>query len=269
MFKNLKLGLLFVATVFLASCKDENGNSMFNIFSLQDEVNLGKQTRDLIASNPQEYPLLDSMRYRSAYDYLNEIRNDILATGQVGYKDQFEWKLYIVNRDDVVNAFCTPGGYIYVYTGLIKYLDNKSSLAGVIGHEMAHADKRHSTEQLTKKYGVETLLQVVLGNNANLITQIGSELIGLSFSRSDESEADEFSVRYLCPSKYHADGAANFFMKIENQGGGNIPAFLSTHPNPANRVSNIQGLSSSLGCSHSISSQENDQSYIAFKNSLP
>lgn len=269
MIKKIGLGFLLASSVMFSSCKDDNGNSLFNVFSLQDEIALGKQTRDMIESNPQEYPLLDSTRYRLAYNYLNEIRNDILAAGNVGYKDQFEWKMYIINRDDVVNAFCTPGGYIYVYTGLIKYLDDKSSLAGVIGHEMAHADKRHSTEQLTKKYGVETLLQVVLGNNANLVTQIGTELIGLSFSRSDESEADEYSVRYLCPSKYHADGAANFFIKIENQGGGRVPDFLSTHPNPANRVSDIQGLSSSLGCTHTITTQENDAGYVAFKNSLP
>ena len=54
----------------------------------------------------------------------------------------------------MLNAFCTPGGYIYVYTGLIKYLDNEAQLAGVLGHEIAHADLRHVTDQLTEQYGV-------------------------------------------------------------------------------------------------------------------
>src|SRR5690606_15543892 len=121
---------------------------------------------------------------------------------KVQYRSEFPWEIYIIHRDDVVNAFCTPGGFIYIYTGLIKYLDDKSSLAGVLGHEMAHADKRHSTNQLTKKYGIQTLLDVVLGNNQNLLTQIGAELVSLSFSRSDETQADDYSVIYLCPTKF-------------------------------------------------------------------
>jgi predicted Zn-dependent protease len=256
-----------VSVVMLfGGCSKDGG---LNIFSIEDDKQLGLQTKQQIESNPSEFPILNPTTYPAAYAYINAMRDDLLNSGQVTHKNDFLWEVKIIKRDDVVNAFCTPGGYIYVYTGLIKYLDHKSSLAGVLGHEMAHADKRHSTNQLTKKYGVQTLLDVILGKNQNLLTQIGSELVSLQFSRSDETQADEYSVVYLCPTKYHANGAADFFQKIIDQGSSNVPAFLSTHPSPDNRVQNIQNNATTRGCTATISTAENDSEYIAFKNSLP
>lgn len=264
-FTLLSLSAALIFTLF-AGCSKDGG---FNIFSIEDDKQLGLQTKEQIESNPAEFPILDPGTHVAAYNYINAMRDDLLNSGQVTHRNDFLWEVKIIQRDDVVNAFCTPGGYIYVYTGLIKYLDHKSSLAGVLGHEMAHADKRHSTNQLTKKYGVQTLLDVVLGKNQGLLTQIGSELVTLQFSRTDESEADEYSVVYLCPTKYHANGAADFFRKIIAQGSSSVPAFLSTHPNPDNRVENIENNATERGCTATITNSENDADYIAFKNSLP
>jgi len=70
------------------------------------------------------------------------------------HKDDFAWQVKIIDDPETLNAFATPGGYIYVYTGLIKFLDTEDQLAGVMGHEIAHADLRHSTRQMTSSYGV-------------------------------------------------------------------------------------------------------------------
>lgn len=267
--KNLKLisfYSLMSATLILNGCgKDGVG---LNIFSVEDDKQLGLQTKGQIEADPAQFPILDPSTHAEAYAYIYKLRDDILNAGQVTHKDDFNWEVKIIKNDDVQNAFCTPGGYIYVYTGLIKYLDNKSSLAGVMGHEMAHADKRHSTTQLTKQYGVQTMLDVVLGKNQGLLSQIGSQLVTLQFSRTDESQADEYSVKYLCPSKYHADGAANFFQKIIDQGSATPPAFLSTHPNPDNRVKNIQKFASEGACSATIDESENTTDYARFKSLL-
>lgn len=252
--------------LFFSGCTKGEG---FNIFSIEDDKQLGLQTKQQIEADPGEYPILNPAAYPAAYAYINQMRDDILNSGQVTHRDDFTWEVRIIKRDDILNAFCTPGGYIYVYTGLIKYLDDKSSLAGVLGHEMAHADKRHSTNQLTKKYGIQTLLDVTLGKNQGLLSQIGSELVSLQFSRSDESQADEYSVKYLCPSKYHADGAASFFAKLIAAGSsGGTPAFLSTHPNPDNRVENIRKQATEGGCTSTITDTENSSSYASFKASL-
>ncbi len=265
--KKILLSLVAVSAFTFNSCNKNEGEG-FNLFSIQDDKDLGMQVKAEIAANPHDYPVIPRSSNPSAYAYLEAMRDDILATDMVTHKDDFEWELFIIKDDNTLNAFCTPGGYIYVYTGLIKYLDDKSSLAGVLGHEMAHADKRHSTELLTKEYGIQTLLSVIAGKDQSTLTQITGGLITLSFSRTNETEADKYSVVYLCPSKYHADGAANFFQKLEEEGTAHPPAFLSTHPNPENRIKNIRNEATTRGCLSEITPEENITTYTQFKNSL-
>lgn len=258
--------LLSLAVILLATgCKNKDDKS-FNIFTIEDDKNLGLQVKNEIASDPATYPILSETQYPAAYNYLRGLRNKILNSGKVFYKDEFAWELYIIQDDNTLNAFCAPGGYIYVYTGLIKFLDSEDELAGVLGHEMAHADRRHSTDQLTKQYGLGTLISIVLGDNQSQLTDIAQGLVTLAFSRSDETEADEYSVIYLCPTDINASGAAGFFEKLEALGGSNPPAFLSTHPNPDNRITKIQAKEDELGCAGTLT---NDAAYAAFKASLP
>jgi predicted Zn-dependent protease len=259
------LRLLFITAVLGSTSLFYSGCKKINLFSIQDDKTLGQQTKAQIEADPANYPILNPSTHQAAYAYLYAMRDDILNSGKITYKTEFDWELYIIDDDNTVNAFCTPGGYIYVYTGLIKYLEKKSSLAGVLGHEMAHADKRHSTTQLTKRYGVQTLLDIVLGENQGMLTQVAAELVSLSFSRSDETEADKYSVNYLCPTKYRAAGAADFFEKIEQAGGANVPAFLSTHPNPDNRIQNIKDQAQENGCTSTITTSEEDQGYLNFR----
>lgn len=263
--KFLSFSILLIVPILFSGCKKDDGSSWFNLFSIEDDKTLGAQVKGEIESNPSEYPILAPSSNAAAYNYLYNMRDVILNSGQVSHKNDFLWELYIIDDDNTLNAFCTPGGYIYIYTGLIKYLDDASSLAGVMGHEMAHADKRHSTEQMTKQYGIQTLLDVVLGDNQGLLTDIAASLVNLSFSRSDETEADSYSVTYLCPTKYYANGAAEFFQKIIDEGAASPPAFLSTHPSPDNRVENINSLATEKGCTASINSSENVTDYSSFK----
>lgn len=260
---------LFTFSVCLAivfscnSCKDKG----FNVFSIEDDKQLGLQLQQEIAANPAEYPVLSETQYSAAYAHIYRMRDSILNSGNVEYKDDFAWDVQIIHDDAVLNAFCAPGGYIYVYTGLIKFLDTEDELAGVLGHEIAHADRRHSTQQLTKSYSISLLLQVVLGENAQLLSEIAQGLVALKFSRSDESEADEYSVKYLCPTSYNAAGAAGFFDKlIQMEQAGSTPQFLSTHPNPDNRVADINAHKTELGCA---GTETFDARYQQLKSSLP
>ena len=116
-----------------------------------------------------------------------------------------------------------------------------------MGHEIAHAAQRHSTQQMTKIYGLSALTSIVTGNaEPGLLEQIALGLISLKFSRTHETEADTYSVIFLCPTDYRADGAAGFFRKMEGQP--TPPEFLSTHPNPGNRVENIEAEAKKLNC---------------------
>jgi beta-barrel assembly-enhancing protease len=257
--------LALLMTIFLASCNKDNG---VNIFTVEDDKQLGLQMEQEIKSNPAEYPLLDSSQYSDAYVHMRQVRDAILGSGLVDFDTEFAWSIHIIKDDTTLNAFCTPGGYIYFYSGLIKYLDNDAEFAGVMGHEMTHAAKRHSTQQMTKAYGLTLLLSVVLGENPNMITQMVGELAAgmaeLAFSREDEYEADEYSVKYLYATTYDARGVAGFFEKLG--GAGQPPEFLSTHPSPENRVEKIYEVWQSLG---GKTGETYPAEYQQFKNSLP
>jgi predicted Zn-dependent protease len=223
------------------------GGQGINMYTVQQDKDLGAQVAQEIASNPTEYPIVDSAANPELYAYIYKVRNKILNSGKVAHKDDFQWRVQIINKDSVLNAFCTPGGYIYVYTGIMKYLDSEDELAGVLGHEIAHADLRHSTRQMTTMYGVDAVLGAISGNK-EMVKQITSGLIGLKFSRDHESEADLKSVEYLCPTDYNANGGGKFFEKITAAGGGKSIEFLSTHPNPDKRIESYNNKKAELGC---------------------
>lgn len=254
------IALLFVAFTYV-SCGTGQG---LNLFSPEQDIALGKEVKQQILSDPQQYPILPESSNGEAYRYVRNITAKILNSGQVAYRNEFAWEVYIIDDDDVLNAFATPGGYIFVYTGLIKFLDSEAQLAGVLGHEIAHSALRHSTKQMTKAYGIGALASIVTGNpEPGMLEQIALSLISLKFSRGAETEADMHSVEYLCPTEYRADGAAGFFIKTQDQPA--PPEFLSTHPNPANRVENIQKHAAELNCQGKANDQD---AYARLKRSL-
>ena len=263
---NIILAFAAVLLFTISGCKDKPGGGGINLFSLEDDKTFGAQVAAEIDNDPTTYPILDSAQYPQAYAYLYAIRDSILNSGNVVHKDDFSWRLRIIEDDSTLNAFCTPGGYIYVYTGIIKFLDAEHEFAGVMGHEIAHADERHSTAALTKQYGIDVLFSILLGNDQGTLSQVAKGLINLSYSRGNESESDMRSVEYLYPTSYDARGAAKFFEKIIASGGGSGPQFLSTHPNPDNRVEAInehwQALGGKVGKTY-------ESRYEQFQNSLP
>lgn len=241
MSQKLNFLLLFIVVTFgLSSCK-------VNLFTVEQDAEFGAQVAKEIEANKKDYPILPERGNEEAYKYIRSLRDKILNSGTVKHRNEFKWDIKIIKDDNTLNAFCTPGGYIYVYTGLIKFLDTEDQLVGVIGHEIAHADMRHSTKQLTKTYGSSILLDILVGNKYESLKGIAVGIGGLAFSRADEKEADAKSVEYLCRTNYNAAGAAGFFKKMEDQP--RTPEFLSTHPDPGNRVTDINNKKVELNCS--------------------
>jgi beta-barrel assembly-enhancing protease len=245
--KSIKISLVLMGTLLLfQGCK--KGAVLDTLFPVSRDIALGQQLSDHIKTTPAEYPLVDSAKNHELYAYMYQFRNIILNSGKVKHKNDFAWNIKIIDEPTVQNAFAAPGGYIYIYTGIINYLDSAQHFAGVLGHEIAHADRRHSVNQMIENTGVQVLLDIALGNN-NGIAQIAQSLAGLKFSRKDEADADAYSVQYLCGTPYEANGTAGFFAKLVATGqAGNTPQFLSTHPNPKNRVSNINKQAAELSC---------------------
>ncbi len=266
--KNLQgLLLLLLSVSILQSACDRPPN----VFTVDQDKELGAQLALEIAGDPTTYPVLSESAYPVAYAYMEDMKNEILSSPEVKFKDDFVWQLKIIQDDNTLNAFAAPGGYIYVYTGLMKYLDKVDHLAGVLAHEIAHADQRHSTAQMTNQYGLETLVGVASGGDPGQLTTIAAGLTTLSFSRSFETDSDEHSVDYLQSTKYACNGAAGFFEKLEAQGqSSGTPAFLSTHPSPDNRIKKINERATSYGCSTALYHDTGDNgAYAAMLATLP
>ena len=244
--------MLAIGSLGIFSSCDANGD--FLLFSIEDDKKLGAQMAAEIADNPQDFPLLErNTASQNAYAYLDDMIEHILDNADITYRNDFAWEVHIIDQD-VLNAFVTPGGYIYVYTGLIQYLDNADDLAGVLGHEIAHADQRHSSKQLQRQYGISVLLSMILGEESSqletAVGQIAGTVAGLKFSQGAEAEADEYSVEYLAKTRYACNGAATFFEKLIADGNGSGPLdFLSTHPSPESRVDDINSKATALSCS--------------------
>lgn len=263
------IAILIISTVvscaFLKKAYNTSADAVsnVNVFPYTEDIVLGKEVKKEILSAPGQYPILDRSSNPKLYNYIEGLKNKILQTNQLKYKDEFVWEVAIIDDPNTLNAFATPGGYIYLYTGLIKFLDSEDQLIGVLGHEMAHADRRHSTRQLTKSLGISILLDAALGER-DAVEQIVGQLAGLKFSRSHESEADEFSVKYLCNTSYKSDGAAGFFVKLQGQP--TPPEFLSTHPSPDDRVEDMRKLAKELNCRGDMT---NTSKYNEIKRLIP
>lgn len=270
--------ILFSVALFLSACDALNSSSSssgsgsgsaldLNLFPITKDKELGSQVAGEISNDPKTYPLLDEVKYAKAYSHIHRITNKILNSGKLEHRNDFDWQVKLIQDDKTLNAFCTPGGKIYVYTGIIKYLDSEDDLAGVMGHEIAHADKRHSTEAMTRDMGISTLLSIVAGQNQSMLVTLAKNLSDLKYSRTHETEADAYSVQYLSGTNYRCNGAASFFQKLQASGGSQGPEFLSTHPDPGNRIQNITAQAKSKGCNTAVSAP--DGQYADFKANLP
>jgi predicted Zn-dependent protease len=261
--------IIFFSLLFFASFAHQakSQDILTALVPLSNDVEIGRQVSSQIEKDPS-VKILSETKYPKAYEYLRNITQNIVQSGQVKNANNFPWVVKIIHDDKTLNAFCTPGGFIYVYTGLIKFLDSEDHLAGVMGHEIAHADQRHSTKQMIENQGIQMISQMVLGKNQNAIINIAKNLLALKFSRTDETEADKASVNYLCSTIYQADGAAGFFEKLLKRGEKNgVPTFLSTHPSPENRVAVIRADAAHRQCKSQTVRRAN--TYQKFKDSLP
>lgn len=251
----------FVLLATLYSC------ASYNFYTPRYDQRLGDKMKRQIESSPSKYPILVQAEHQRIYDYVNGIVDTLLNTGLIKFKDEFAWEVQLLDDADILNAFVTPGGYIYVYTGLIKYLESEDQLAGVLAHEMAHADLRHASRQMSQKNSLSTVLAVAGGaTGTGYLTDIGASLVSLKFSRSFEKEADRMAIRLLCATDYQADGLAGFFEKLQSTDHKRPPAFLSTHPNPGKRVEKIKKNAADLNCQ---GSKTNRRTYQRMKRWLP
>ncbi len=174
------------------------------------------------------------------------------ANGKTGYLNDYKWEYNLI-QEDVVNAWCMPGGKIAFYTGILPVAQNETAIAVIMGHEVAHALANHGQQRMSAGMLQQGL--AVAGNIAikdeksrNAFNQyygIGSQVgVMLPFSRSHETEADRIGLYLTAIAGYNPDEGAELWKRMAQASGGQAPPeILSTHPANQTRINNLTALS--------------------------
>ncbi len=141
-----------------------------------------------------------------------------------------------VLRSPMVNAFALPGGHVVIFSGLIKKADSADEVAGVLAHEIGHVAGRHSLRGLIQQVGIAGALTLVFGGGTWVDEGLMTQLVGLSYSRDLELEADRYAADLLARADIRRDGLVRFFARLDEIGGDAPLAILSTHPASDERV---------------------------------
>lgn len=172
---------------------------------------------------------------------------------QANKERRLEWKWFVIDDPNTINAFATPGGRIYVYTGLLLAAENEAEVIGVLGHEIGHVVGRHSARQLVATYGLQTVVNMALGQDAGDVAKVTAGLLGkgglMAYGRDMELESDQYGARYASGAGYDPRGLATFFEKLKAKYGdtGPVLTWLSTHPSNTDRITRVNELIAAEG----------------------
>ena len=233
---------IVVALIFwTVSCaiNPVTGKRELMLMSSADELAMGQQTNPQILQTYGKYEDADLARYVSALGK---------KLGALSHQPNLAYTIQVLDSP-VVNAFAVPGGYVYLTRGILAYLNDEAELAGVVAHEIGHIAARHSAQQYSKAQfgqlglGLGSMLSKTFRKYAG-VAQAGVEVLFLSFSRSDEREADTLGVEYSAKAGYDSNHMANLFVSLERlnpgESQGGLPGWFSTHPNPENRIAAVK-----------------------------
>ena len=181
-------------------------------------------------------------------DMVTKVGQKIVNGTEAG-RSKYKFNFHVLSDPNTVNAFALPGGQVFITMGLLKLLKNEDQLAGVLGHEIGHVIGRHSAEHMAKQELTQGLLSATeiatydpgSPNMQAAIARYVGDMINMKYGREDEIESDRFGVRYMYETGYRPEAQIEV-MKILKQasGGQRQQEFLSTHPDPENKIVEIE-----------------------------
>ncbi|MEO6860609.1 MAG: M48 family metallopeptidase, partial [Microcoleus sp.] len=214
--------------------------------SPRQEIVLGLQARDKMAA--QYGGLYPS---QTIQQYVNRVGEKVV-NGSDAKKAGYPFQFYLLRDAQTVNAFALPGGQVFITAGLLRRLNSEAQLAAVLGHESGHVVGRHAAEHLAKQQLGRSLVTAVGvatsddrggGQQAALIAQAVNQVVSLRYGRADELESDRLGFRFMTEAGYDPRGMVELMQILGSVRNGEAPPeFLSSHPNPENRVQKLQAL---------------------------
>ncbi len=237
--------ILIMLLVYLLLPTNIFAKNLLDSFSLGLEKEIGYNTYQQILSQKEVVQLSQAQEKWLSTMFSNLVK-------QSKRKNEIKYSIAVV-KDDTVNAFALPAGYIFVHTGLLSYIKSDGELAGILAHEIAHVDKRHSMKTISRTIGMSVLLGLVVEKSSEKrkeeISRIGAVAVSLAqlgYSREAEYEADAFGVSFMKQAGYQKKELLNFWRRMEGSSGEGkslaILGLLSTHPPTSERIKRIEAM---------------------------
>ncbi len=244
------LGLIIAVFGLISYCTNVTENPITGEqqriqLSPRQEITLGVEARDELAV---EYGGL--YPNRALQTYIDRVGTEVVSES-VASESPYIFEFHLLDDPTTVNAFALPGGQIFITTGLLQRLETEAQLAGVLAHEVGHVIARHGAEHLARQQLGAALVNAVgvaasetpeQGQQAAVVAQAINQLIGLRYGREDELESDRLGFQFMTNAGYNPQGIVELMQILNAASGQNPPEFLSTHPNPNNRVERLQEL---------------------------
>lgn len=242
--KSLNIVLFALFTVlFFSACNKGDDPTVVRVhkedFTEEDQNKIGNVTHDYIISDESDFQQLSKDQYAGIYQYLDNLLQSLINTTLVETRDAYDWEVTVLVNDNIRTAFSAPGGKIYIYTGLLKFMQAENELVSVLAHEINYVESGMVMTYLAQKYSDEPyfLGDILLGNEVDGMNVLGRYLENLSYPEAEVIVADEFAMSLICPFQYNAmgmktvlDNAAQSIDEIK---------WLNTRPSAANRIDKI------------------------------
>ncbi|TCL61535.1 peptidase M48-like protein [Hydrogenispora ethanolica] len=243
--KRWPLFMALLLLVLMVSGSTIRAESVFDNISLGLEKEIGYLNYETILATkePVQLPSVENRRLQAVFHRLTETSRR---------KGEIQYHLTVV-EDPAVNAFALPGGYVFVNTGLLEVVQSDDELAGVLGHELAHVECRHSIKAITRSVGMTAVATAALGSGEGSSRETLSRMANLSilllqlgYSRDAEYEADKLGVQMMREAGYSKNKFLNFWRRDEaaNDSGrtARFYEFFSTHPLTSERIKRIESM---------------------------
>jgi predicted Zn-dependent protease len=211
--------------------------------SQEQEIYLGQQMAPQMAAE-----FGNELPDREAQAFVDAVGAKLVASMPEEYPD-YPFEFHLLADQQTVNAFALPGGQVFITAALFNRLETEGQLAGVLGHEMGHVLGRHSAARMAKAELTQGLVGAVGVAGSDVIGQHGATQIAgavgnmmmLKYGRGDENEADQLGLRFMTGANYDPRALIRVMEILrEASGGASRPEWSSSHPDPGNRITNIE-----------------------------
>jgi len=241
------LGLLALpATQILQACATTpiTGRRQLRLISEDEEAKLGVTAfQHLRDEEVKKGRLLTEREDPAAHALVKRVSERVIAASGLG--NAYKWDYMLLNAPQTVNAAAIAGGRIIVYTGIVPVAQTDAGLATILGHEVGHVMAHHTAERFSQDELVNVAGAVAGasgGGNLAALAVLGLGQVGflLPYSRAHESEADYIGVLLMAKAGYDPRESVALWQRMSQGGGGRGPEYLSTHPNPETRITQLQ-----------------------------